>query len=317
MNQKGVIPIAIILIGVLIAGAVGAMFFIKKYRPDQPKSSPNPVIFQQEVSSSPTLAVTSTPLAAKPTAKPSAKQTSSPTATAPTPVPTNTPSPAGKPAPAAKSACAINVSASPLDPSASFDNPLTVQLTHSEFPVDGKYMTGYMTGAQWDFDGNGSWDTDMSQLNGSIAHTFASGGNYDVKLQLKMSDGEITPTCSKTVTVPMGIITLRLSGQVYSDNNCNAVKEAGEQGVSGVTVNIIKLPEYSMYTTLTSDSNGNYNLSRVVDPQGSLYIQPSPVAAPGYKINADSQAVSLSSDNLSASQDLPLVPYGSIGLCSR
>ncbi|MBI2338427.1 hypothetical protein HYU95_04560 [Candidatus Daviesbacteria bacterium] len=310
MNQRGFVPI-IILISVLLVGAIGTVVYVKQ---QQPNSNSSLIPQEETLTPTPTTsATTDNPPSNKP-AQSSVKPTTKPTASStlsPTPKPTNKPTPTNTPAPAPKSSCGINVLATPLDPNSNFDNPLTVQLTYSANSVGNKYMTG----AQWDFDGNGSWDTDMSQSNGSITHTFPNSGSYNVKLQLKMSDGEITPTCSKTVTVPMGI-TVRLTGQVFNDKNCNGIKEPDEQGVSGVTVNIFKIPEYYVYTTLTSDSNGNYNLTRVIDPQGSLSIKPSHVAAPGYKINTDQVPVALSSGQTSINKDLPMVPNENIGLCS-
>lgn len=318
MSQRGFIPI-IILVGVLIVGTIGTVVYVKQ---QQSSSSSNITLQEENITPSPASTTTNNSSANeqdlanrnKPTStpvKPTTRPTPASTLT-PTTKPTNTPSPTNTPTPAPKSSCGINVLATPLDPNSNFDNPLTVQLTYSANSVGNKYMTG----AQWDFDSNGSWDTDMNQSNGTITHTFPSNGNHNVKLQLKMSDGEITPTCNKTITVPMGI-TVKLTGQVFNDRNCNAVKEPDEQGVSGVTVNIIKMPEYSIYTTLTSNSNGDYDLTRVIDPQGSLSIKPSHVAAPGYKINTDQVPASLSSGQTSINKDLPMVPNENIGLCSN
>lgn len=97
------------------------------------------------------------------------------------------------------STCDINALATPINPNEHFDNPLTVQFAYAA-----KYkISKYVTGAQWDFEGDNKWDTDMSLSNGTIAHVFSKEGSYNVKLQLQMSDGEITPVCSKTVTVPI------------------------------------------------------------------------------------------------------------------
>lgn len=310
MNQRGFIPI-VVLIGILIASTVGVVLYIKQ---QQSNSNPGTDITLKEdnttASSSPTDPSNITPKLTQ-TPKPTTKPNTSSTLTT-TLKPSNTPVPTNTPTPAPKSSCGINALATPIDPNTNFDNPLTIQLTYSANPVGNKYMTG----TQWDFDGNGSWDTDMSQSNGTIAHTFPGNGSYNVKLQLKMSDGEITPTCSKNITVPMGI-TVKLTGQVFNDKNCNAVKEPDEQGVSGVTVNIFKIPEYYVYATLTSDSNGNYDLTRVIDPSGSLSIKPSHIAAPGYKINTDQVPVALSSGQTSMNKDLPMVPNENIGLCSH
>lgn len=104
--------------------------------------------------------------------------------------PTSTPTPTPLP----KSTCAVEV------PSISGTDPLTANLAYSAKYSGNKYVAG----AQWDFTGDGSWDTDMSLSNGSLAHTFSSAGSYTIKLRLKMSDEELTETCSKTITLTSG-----------------------------------------------------------------------------------------------------------------
>lgn len=168
------------------------------------------------------------------------------------------------------STCDINVWAKPENPNSYFDNPLTLQLFYAATYSGSKYVTG----AKWDFNGDGSWDTDMSLSNGSTAHTFPGNGNYTVKLQLQMSDGEITPTCSKTITVPMGVV-IRLTGQVYNDTNCNNTKENNETGFADMGINIIN-PGGLVYETVASDNSGNYTFSKILPLDQSLTLHPSP-----------------------------------------
>lgn len=208
------------------------------------------------------------------------------------------------------STCAINVGATPLDPNSNFDNPLTVLLTYSAHYTGNKYVTG----AQWDFNGDGNWDTDMSLSNGSIPHTFPRSGSYNIKMQLRMSDGTMTPVCSKTATIPIGL-AVSLTGHVFRDVNCNNFREPSEQGISGVTINFFKMPAFSLYATATSDSNGYYSLIKVINYGDNLSIQPGDIAAPGYKINALHQAITLNSNRPSSVYDLPQVPNENFGLC--
>jgi len=308
VNQKGLAPIIIFFIAILIAGAVIVGFYAKqRFATPESTSLASPVP-QSSNSPSPTPAsqirTNSTP-APKPTATPTSSATP-----APTPVPASSPAPLTTPAPAPKSSCGINVQAVPMDSNSTFDSLLTLQLTYSAISTSGKYMTG----AQWDFDNDNNWDTDITQANGSIVHTFPGNGNYNVRLQLKMSDGEITPVCSKTVTVPMGI-TVRLTGQVFRDINCNGAQEPGEEGIAEVTINVLRMPEFTAYTTLTSDSSGYYNLTRIIGSQDNLTIQPSDIATPGYKINVHGTTVTLNSNQTSLNQNLPQVPAENIGLC--
>lgn len=218
-----------------------------------------------------------------------------------TPKPTRTPAPTAATAP--KSTCTIN--AMPDS-----GNALGIKFIYSVQSSRGTYMIG----AQWDFDGNGSWDTDMSQSNGTITKIYPSNGTYTAKLQLKMSDGKITNVCSKSVTVPSGF-TVKLTGRVYEDINCNDMQEPNEKGISGVTINIFNIPAWTIYTTITSDSNGYYDLTRILNPGDSLTIQPAPIAAYGYKINADNHTTTLNSAYPSGNIDLPQVPAANIGQC--
>jgi PKD repeat protein len=171
-----------------------------------------------------------------------------------------------------------------------------------------------MSGAQWDFDGNGSWDTDMSQANGTTTHVYSNNGTYTVKLQLKMSDGTTTNICSKSVTVPSGF-NVKMTGRVYEDVNCNDMQEPDEKGISGVTVSFYLMPSWTHYADVTSDSNGYYELSRNLSPGDSLTIQPANVAPAGYKIHDDGHTITLNAAQPSINMDLPQVPASSVGQC--
>lgn len=193
------------------------------------------------------------------------------------------------------STCDVNALAKPLDPNSYFDNILTIQLGYSAIYNGNKYVNG----ARWDFDGNDSWDTDTTLANGSIAHTFPGNGSYTVKLQLTMSDGEITPVCFKTVIIPMGI-AIRLTGQVYTDANCNNIIDNGETGFSGMQISIMN-PDGLVYDTVISDTNGNYTFSRAIPPNQSLTVQPSPL---DHNLVFQPPAVTLSQNNSNATLNI-------------
>lgn len=183
-----------------------------------------------------------------------------------------------------------------------------------------------MTGAQWDFDGNGSWDTDLSQSNGTISHNFGKAGSYNPKLQLKISDGKMTPICTKTITVSSGI-TVSFTGKVFRDNNCNDIREPDEPGISGMPVRFFK-SDYSSYKTITSGGDGDYNLTATIADNASLTIQPSPdlnlysnvsdpsvVSYSPYKIHYDVPFATLNATQKSINKDVPLVPSENTGSC--
>lgn len=238
-------------------------------------------------------------------------KTTSTSAPAATPTPTSAPTPT--PTPVTPSTCGVNALAQPLDINQSFDNLLTAYLGYSVSYKNTKSVTG----VQWDFDGNGTWDTDMSMTNASVDHTFPSYGNFNVKLHLKMSDGEITPVCSKTVTVPLGI-EVKLSGRVYSDDNCNDYLDLNEAGISGAPVNIY-LEKSNSYINKTTDTSGNYEVTRIIDPTNYVLIQSTTEAIGGYTLHSSSrnqvQTYTLSNSQRQLFVDLSQVPLTSVDLC--
>lgn len=291
MKSRGVAPIVTLLIVVIIA--ISSFVVVKNELPrklqeiieviPQPTSTPTP-------ETSPTPTQISTPTT-KPT-KTSTKQTSKPT-------PTATPSPK-----LSTATCTVNFLAG--------DNTQSVRLVYGA----ANYTTpNYVAGVQWDWDGDGKWDTDMSLNNGNINHTFPGSGTYNVKLRLQMSDGLFTNVCSKSITIPFGI-TVSFTGQVFRDENCNKLNEPNEVGVGGVTINFINEPEYTIYKTLTSDSNGYFNLTTTLVTGQSLNLMASAVAPPYYKISYNPPAASLNETQRTINKNLPIVPAENIGLCS-
>ena len=171
-----------------------------------------------------------------------------------------------------------------------------------------------MTDAQWDFDGDGNWDTGWSQSNGTINHNFQNTGTYNVRLHLKMSDGNETSVCTKSVTVPQGF-QVSFSGSVFSDINCNNVWDPGDVFVGGVTVNIFRQPAFSLYKTLTTDSSGNFSFSALLNSGESLTVHPSAVAPPYYKIYHSTPDYTLNIAYPNSSMTIAIVPAANVGNC--
>ncbi|MCL4366774.1 hypothetical protein M1563_01250 [Patescibacteria group bacterium] len=302
MRQLGFAPLLLLLVStvvIFVGGGLGYYFYHQSTLSnnleavsDATQESLNLAI----LSPSPTL-----PKTLLPTQQPTPTTIKKPTAT---PTPKATPTLTPTPTPSAT--CTINTLATPMDTNSNFDNPLTIELVYSAATHNNQYVTG----AQWDFDGNGTWDTEMSLSNTNIAHTYPSNGNFSTKLQLKLSDGTLTPTCSKTVTVPMGTV-VTISGQVFKDYNCNDVQEPNEQGIAGVPVSFEKDPgNIYNYATVTTDSNGHYSLTKVIDPQVGLTITPSYTALSGYKIHEsyNTHTITLNNVQSSVNMNLPLIP---------
>lgn len=245
----------------------------------------------------------------KPSQKPTFKPTLKPTAKLVSKV---TPSPTQIPIATNQTRCEVAIS------STFVNEPLRINFAASLY-----YGKQYVTGAQWDFDGDGNWDTDLSLSNSTKSYTFPRSGSYNVRLQIKMSEGGMTDVCTKTVTVPVADqsvanVSVRLNGQAYRDINCSNSQDSGEEGVSGVAVNLFKLPEYYIYQTLTTDSNGNYNFSGIIGANDVLSLEVSYVAATGYKISPSFGYLVRNLNKTSSSQtaNLPLVPNESVGLCA-
>lgn len=76
--------------------------------------------------------------------------------------------------------------------------PLTVNFIYAATPWDGSYVTN----VQWDFNGDGNWDTpfDIASQH-PPAYTFASAGNYTAKMHLQTSNGMVSDVCTENITV--------------------------------------------------------------------------------------------------------------------
>lgn len=99
------------------------------------------------------------------------------------PTPTATPGPT----------CSINST------NTSYGGPAPLTIT---FAYGASYhsSSNYVTGVQWDVQGDGGWDTDFG-YNPNITHTYNTAGRYDVKMQVKLLDGSTSPVCTKPISV--------------------------------------------------------------------------------------------------------------------
>jgi len=273
MGQKGFAPIIIIL-SILIGGAAGYLAYTKAY-PAWISSVPVPTNEEEAVINTPTPQPAQTPAPApKPTVKP-------------TPVPA-TPAPQNN-------TCSISVLSDPSSPN-------SVRLTAGATSKNGSYIKG----AQWDFDGNGSWDTDMSISNQNITHNYPNG-TYTAKLKTSMSDGSTTDVCSKSVSTPYGF-SVSLTGYVYEDINCNDMREPSERGLTGVTVKITNMNGYANLATLTTDSSGFYRFTYNLAPGNSITVKPHDEPLPNYGVTEDRHQIALNSSQNSINMDLGQIP---------
>ncbi len=220
-----------------------------------------------------------------------------------------TPTPSPFPKPSSTPVVAKKISTCSVNALTNSNNPLAIDFYSGVSTFDNKYIIS----SQWDFNGDGTWDTDMSSSN-STTYTYSGNGTYTAKLRVKLSDGEITDTCTKSVTVPQGV-KVSFTGQIYRDVNCNGTHEPNEGGISNVEVNFFT-PEYNLYKTITTDANGYYDLSMYISQSDSITLKSSSVAAPGYKIHQSNYPhTTINAAFPTINKDLPQVPNENIGSC--
>ncbi|MBI2590920.1 MAG: hypothetical protein HYW33_03535 [Candidatus Blackburnbacteria bacterium] len=292
-SQYGFAPIIVVLVlGAVFAAGVG---YYLKASPSNPLSflsvKPTPALTPagDETTPSPTENGTPTPTSS---AKGN-KTTPTPTIRASTPTPTPSPTPTPK-----RNTCTVNVIYGRLGGGS--NDPLLVTLTYSY----SGYNSSYMTGAQWDFDGNGSWDTDLKQSNGTMEHTYSSG-TYHPRLQLQGSDGAMTDVCTGNVIVDG--MDVSLSGKVYTDSNCNHSLDSGEGGISGGPITIMDA-NGNVYKTTTTDGDGNFSFSTNIATSASLTLLVSYDGHDNYSPYTPS-ATTLSASRRTGIINIPFISY--------
>ena len=76
--------------------------------------------------------------------------------------------------------------------------PLSVVLTYFAYDYDPNVS---VTGIQWDFDGNNTWDTHMGYDNAEVTHVFSAVGAYNVRMKVGFSGGSVTEVCTTEIVV--------------------------------------------------------------------------------------------------------------------
>lgn len=202
MNQKGIIPLYI-LIGILIIGSVGGLVYLKQTTSKasianpataSPSATPSATALpdkQQTVAPKKSNPAASTP---SPSPKRSISPTPAPTASQPpaspaskTSTPVSTPAPTPKPKPV----CSVTVI-----PSSSGTAPYEASV------CVGNNSNPYQSVQQElvDYDGNGSWDYQGAQY-GCHSYTFQTPGTFSPKAKIIGSSGEESEICQTTITV--------------------------------------------------------------------------------------------------------------------
>lgn len=194
MNQKGIIPLYI-LIGVLIIGSLGGLVYLKQISNKAPVGMADDT--SQIASSSAIPSSTALPDKQKsvsqkksnptaPTPSPSPKSSISPT-----PSPTSTPIPTPIPTPKPKPTCSVTV-LPPSSGNAPFEASVCVGNNSNPYQAIQQEFV--------DYDGNGTWDYQGAQY-GCHSYIFQNPGNYSPKAKIIGSSSEESEICQASVTV--------------------------------------------------------------------------------------------------------------------
>lgn len=176
-----------------LLGVAGLLFVTYKIFYLKPAGDQKPIPTLLPV---PTETLTPTPTVFEPTVTPIPTKIVVVPSKIPTKIitPTSTPiPPTSTPLPNPPRELRCEISASPMAGPA----PLEVTLTYIVLNIGND---AYVTGAQWDFNGDGNWDTDLNINTGRVNYTYSDVGVYTVKLKTKLSDGRITE-CSSSIGV--------------------------------------------------------------------------------------------------------------------
>ena len=205
MNQRGMAPL-LIPIGIAALIIIGGSIFYAVNRNNEVDPAIPAMIMPSDetpASSSATLPVApSFKPATKPAVKPSASVTPKPTSSStasstPNPSQNASSQPAKTPEPTPttgpKVTCGVH-----FDPT-SGTAPVDVKLIYS---ASFTHSNGdYVTNVQWDWDGDGNWDTDLSPNNQHTTHNYGSAGSYNVKMRLETQNGLKSDVCSNSITI--------------------------------------------------------------------------------------------------------------------
>lgn len=81
----------------------------------------------------------------------------------------------------------------------STSTPLQMNLSYSA-SFHGVVGDDYVTNVQWDYTGDGNWDTPFDTSSQNVTYTYPQTGNYTVKMHFESKNG-LKSECTKSITV--------------------------------------------------------------------------------------------------------------------
>ncbi|MCX7996687.1 MAG: hypothetical protein N2691_02895 [Patescibacteria group bacterium] len=127
-----------------------------------------------------------------------------------------------------------------------------------------------------------------------------------------------TPTTEPTLP-PSTDYSYNYLGDIFADLNCNGMRDAGENPVPDITVNLFRMPDESALATVKTDVNGHYSYSGKHPKGESLTVKIRPVETEAYKLVAPViHATDTVSDSApSRRHDIRMVPAENLASCAE
>lgn len=169
-----------------------------------------------------------------------------------------------------------------------FASTTLLQTNTAILPKFNADITGTQFSSPFDVSGNFQYAADGYWTNVHQSQFGQSLGATRVVATVKLADGTVVTaendtlagdptTIFATTTPPVASTTASISGEVYNDLNNNQVKNAGEPGLSGWTINLYNHAGWSgpknlaPMTSTVTDANGNYSFANL--PNGVYSVE--------------------------------------------
>lgn len=140
------------------------------------------------------------------------------------------------------------------------------------------YTYAGTVGYQWDFDGNGTWDTGVVNdprvpNNFQTLHTYTQNGTYYPKLRARSSKNTWSPTCTYEFPVVVGDRQDFSNSSISVDklNPSVTISKSGPTTVSGFTVST---KEVGIPISFSGDDVHNYNHSYGITESSGASMNP-------------------------------------------